>query len=115
MRNPRVTSILGTRAIRTFSCRLAYGVDGGASREVHSSGRRLSGQNAGDCREFFRERGKFCSSRSIIVPCPMIEVAIAHGVVRKTERERRMVDLTSASWNRLTSWLRQIAALKQAA
>jgi hypothetical protein len=31
------------------------------------------------------------------------------------EAERRLVDLTGASWNRLTSWLRKVEALRSAA
>jgi hypothetical protein len=38
-----------------------------------------------------------------------------HGVVRQTERERRMVDQNRASWNRIARWLGQMEALRAAA
>jgi hypothetical protein len=38
---------------------------------------------------------------------------VAHALVGK--RERRLVDQTSASWNRLTGWLRQVYRLRDLA
>ena len=40
--------------------------------------------------------------------CPSTD----HGVVRQTERERRMVDQTLVSWNRMAAWLSRVEALQ---